>query len=96
MDNVGDMQPKRLDLSVPLVGDSISAGLSKYQTEQKRYFRTHRTLNCGSQTQKVLSRVEELSVLPSTEYIVVHCSTNNLDYDEPKATANAITTKCFY
>ena len=35
-------------------------------------------------------RAEDLSVPPSVKYVLVHCSTNNLDQDEPKIIVDGI------
>ena len=79
--------------SVLLIGDSIAAGLTRYQTVWKKYFKPYKALNCGiagDRTQHVLWRAEDLSVPPSGKYVVVHCGTNNLDHDETKIIVNDI------
>ena len=38
-----------------------------------------------------MCRAEDLSVPPPVTYVVAHCGTINLDHNEPKSLANAIT-----
>ena len=45
--NKFDILAKRLHPSVLLIGDSIVAGLSRYQTLWKNYFKPYKSLNCG-------------------------------------------------
>lgn len=80
--------------SVVITGDFIVAGLRRYPTVWQKYFRPYKTLNkteFGDRTQHSLWRFRGLFVLLSVKYVVVHCGPNNLDNDEPKAIANAIT-----
>lgn len=80
--------------SVAITGDFIVAGLRRYPTVWQKYFRQYKTLNkteFGDRTQHSLWRFRRLSVLLSVKYVVVHCGPKNLDNDEPKAIANAIT-----
>ena len=82
-----DIRRKRLYPSVLLIGDSIVASLSRYQTVWKKYFKLYKALNCGisgDRTQHVLWRAEGLSVPPSLKYVVIHCGTNNLNHNEPR------------
>ena len=54
-----DILAKRLHPSVLLIGDSIVAGLSRYQTVYKKYFKPYKALNRGipgERTQHVLWR----------------------------------------
>ena len=84
---------KRLHVSVLLIGDSIVAGLSRYQTVWKKHFKPYKPLNCdipGDRIQHVLWRADDLSAPPSVKYVVVHCGTNNLDHDEPKIIVEGI------
>ena len=72
-----------------LIGDSNVAGLSRYQAVWKKYyFKTYKALNCGifrDRTQNFLWRAEDLPLPLSVKYLVVHCGTNNLDHNKPKA-----------
>ena len=61
--------------SVLLRGDSIVAGLSRYQTLWKKCFKPYKALNRGmpgDRTQHVLWRTEDLFVHPSVKYVAVH------------------------
>ena len=91
--NSHDIPAKRLHSSVRLIGDSIVAGLGRYQTVWKKYFKPYKGLNCGNpgdRTQHTLWRAEDLSVPPSVKCVVVHCGTSNLDQDEPKILVDGI------
>ena len=70
-----DILAKRLHPSMPLIGDSVVAGRSRYHMKWKKYFKPYKALNCGipgDRTQHVLWRAENLSVPPSVKYVVVH------------------------
>ena len=76
-----------------LIEDSIVAGLSRYQTVCKKYFKTDEALNCGiagDRMQYVLWKVKDLSFNPSVKDIVVHCGMINLNHNKPKATVDVI------
>ena len=82
------MQPTTL-----LIGDSIVVGLTRYQYIWKKYFKFPKTVNCGipgDETQHVLWRAKNLFIPPSVKFIVVHCGTNNLDYNNPIDIAKGI------
>ena len=44
----------------------------------------------GDKTQHVLWRAENLPILSSVKFVVIHCETNNLDYDDPNIIAKGI------
>ena len=91
--NKHDILAKILRSLVLLIGNSIVASLSRYQTVWKKYFEPYKALNCGisgDRTWNFLRSVEALSVSPSVEYVLVHCGTHNLDLDEPKTFVNGI------
>ena len=76
-----------------LIGDSIVAGLTRYQNVWKKYFKFPKTVNCGipgDKTQHVLWRAKNLFILPSVKFIVIHCGTKNLDYNDPIDIAKGI------
>ena len=82
------MQPTTL-----LIGDSIVVGLTRYQNICKKYFQFPKTVNCvipGDKTQHVLWRAKNLFIPPSVKFIVIHCETNNLDYNDPIDIAKGI------
>ena len=70
----------------------IVAGLSWYQNIWKTYFKSLKTVNCGIPGDKthVLWRAKNLFIPPSVKFIVVHCGTDNLDYNDPIDIAKAI------
>ena len=75
------MQPTTL-----LVGDSIVVERTWYQIIWKKYFKSPKTVNCGiagDKTQHVLWRAKNVFIPPSVKFIVVHCGTNNLEYNDP-------------
>ena len=59
--------------------------LSRYQNIWKKYFKSPKTVNCGmpgDKTQHVPWRAKNLFIHRSVKFIVVHCETNNLDYND--------------
>ena len=77
---------KRMQPTTLFIGDSIVAGLTRYQNIWKKYFKSPKTVNCGipgDKTQHVFWRATNLFIPPSAKSIVVHCGTNNLDYNNP-------------
>ena len=76
----------KLQRSTLLIGDPIVAGLSCYKNVWQKYFKSPKTVNCsipGDKTQHVLWRAENLPIRSSIIFIVIHCGTNNLDFDDP-------------
>ena len=58
----------------------------RYSDVWDRSFRSLNTLNFGiggDRTQHVQWRIENLILLYTAKYIVVHCGTNNIDVDSP-------------
>ena len=83
----------RMKPSFLLIADSIIYGLSHYKNVWNKYFSFSKTVNCGisgDKTQHVLWRVENLVIPSSVKFIIVHCGTNNLDYDDPNCIAKGI------
>ena len=83
----------RMKPSFLLIGDSIIYGLSRYKNVWNKYFGFSKTVNCGisvDKTQHVLWRAENLVIPSSVKFIIVHCGTNNLDYDDPNCIAKGI------
>ena len=76
---------KRMQPTILLIGDSIIAGLTRYQNVWKKYFKFPKTVNCGipgGKTQHVLWRAKNLFIPPSVKFIVIHCG-SNLDCNYP-------------
>ena len=64
-----------------LIGDSIVAGLSRYQNVWDKFLKPLKALNCGiggDRIEYVLWRALNLPVFSSLKNIVVLCGTNNL------------------
>ena len=58
---------KRMQPTALLIGDSIVAGLTRYQNIWKKYFKFPKTVNCGipgDKTQHVLWRAKTLFIPP--------------------------------
>ena len=57
-----------------IIGDSISAGLNRYESVCTKYLETLKTLNCGiggDKVQNVLWRVQDLPVISSLKNVVI-------------------------
>ena len=70
-----------------LIGDSIVAGLSRYQNVWNKFLNPLKALNCGiggDRTEHALWRALNLPVFSRLKDIVVLCGTNNLPLDSPK------------
>ena len=83
----------RMKPSFLLIGDSIIYGLSRYKNVWNKYLGFSKTVNCGifgDKTQHVLRRAQNLVIPSSVKFIIVHCGTNNLDYDDPNCNAKGI------
>ena len=76
-----------------LTGDSIVAGLSRYQNVWDKFLKPLKALNCGvggDRIQHVLWRALNLPVSLNLKNVVVLCGTNNLRLDSPKDIADGI------
>ena len=84
---------KRMQPTTLLIGDSIVVGLTRHQNIWKKYFQFPKIVNCGipgDKTQHILWRPKNSFIPPSVKFIVIHCGTNNLDYNDPIDIAKAI------
>ena len=84
---------KRMRPTTLCIGDSIVVGFTWNQNIWKKYLKSPKTVNCGihgGKTQHVLWRAKNLFIPPSVKFIVVHCGTNNLDYNNPIDIAKGI------
>ena len=75
-----------------LIGDSIVAGLSRYQNIWDEFLKPRKALNCGlggNGIQHVLWRALNLPVFSNLKKVVL-CGTNNLLPDLPKNIADGI------
>ena len=80
--------------SVVHIGDSLVAGLSRYQSVWKAYFAPFNAL-CfglgGDYTQNVLWRAQKLALPETAQFAVIHCGTNNVSCkDAPVDIANGV------
>ena len=76
-----------------LTGDSIVAGLNRYQNARDKFLKSLKTLSCGvggDRIQHVLWCALKLTVSSNLKNIVVLCGTNNLQLDSSKDVADGI------
>ena len=76
-----------------LIGDSIIAGLARYQNVWKKYFVSLNAMNLGirgDRVENVLWRAISLPLPSSIQNIVVQCGTNNISTDSPRDIADCI------
>ena len=76
-----------------IIGDSIVAGLSRYQNVRDKFLKPLKALNCGiggDRIQHVLWRALNLPASQNLKNVVVLCGTNNLLLDSPKDIADGI------
>jgi len=67
--------------SILLIGDSLIAGLSRYDFVWQKYFFRRNTLNCGmggDRTLNVLWRSQFMALPTGLKSIVIHCGTNDV------------------
>ena len=76
-----------------IIGDSIAAGLNRYQSVWTKYLEPLKTLNCGiggDRVQNVLWRAQNPFVISSLKNVVILCGTNNLFQDSPEDIADGV------
>ena len=76
-----------------LLGDSIIAGLARYQNVWKKYFVSLNAMNLGIRgdcVENVLWQAISLPLPSSVRNIVVQCGTNNISTDSPRDIADCI------
>ena len=76
-----------------IIGDSIVAGLSRYQNVRDKFLKPLKALNCGiggDRIQHVLWRALNLPASPDLKNVVVLCGTNDLLLGSPKDIADGI------
>ena len=76
-----------------LLGDSIIAGLARYQNLWKKYFVSLNAINLGirgDRVENVLWRAISLPLPSSVRNIVVQCGTNNISTDSLCVIADSI------
>ena len=67
-----------------LIGDSMTAGLSRYSNNWNRYFKPLNAINCGiggNRVQNILRRCQHLPSSPRLQNAVIMCGTNNIQHN---------------
>ena len=79
-----------------LIGDSIVSGLTRYESVWTNFFENSINLGIGGDgTQHVLWRLRNTRISPYVKFVVVHCGTNNLDFNTPLDISNALKQEGF-
>ena len=79
--------------NIILCGDSIVSGLSRYPDIWNKYIRPCNAMNMGiggDKTQHALWRAENFMIPKTVSCVVIHCGTNNIDYNVPHDIANGV------
>ena len=77
--------------STIIIGDSIAAGLARFSDVWHNFFRNALSLCIGAdRTEHVIWRVDNLSFPASIKYVIIHCGTNNIKFNNPTDIANGI------
>ena len=83
-----------LSLSTPstiVIGDSIAAGPAHFSDVWHNFFCNTLDLGIGGdRTEHEIWRVDNLSFLASIKYVIIHCGTNNIKFNNPTDIANGI------
>ena len=85
----------RWQAKVALIGDSLVANLSRYPGVWDHHLKPLNAINCGiggGRTQHVLWRVDHMYLPASVSVVVIHCGSNNLDFNvyQPNDIANSL------
>ena len=75
-----------------LIGDSIVSGMSRYRSTWNKYFENN-AINQGiggDMTQHVSWRLRNTRLSKNIKFVVVHCGTNNIDFNKPDDIAGAL------
>ena len=68
-----------------IIGDSITTGLKRYRHIWDNYFKD--AINLGSscdRDENVLWRAQDISLQQTTLFVIIHCSTNDVDQSKPE------------
>ena len=77
--------------STIVIGDSIAAGLARFSDVWHNFFRNALNLGIGGdRTEHVIWRVYNLSFPASLKYVIIHCGTNNVKFNNATDIANGI------
>lgn len=85
----------RRQAEVALIGDSLVANLSQYPVVWDHHVKPLNVVNCGiggDCTQHALWRVDRMYLPASVSVVVIHCWTNNLEFNvyQPIDIANSV------
>ena len=76
-----------------LIGDSMIANFSKFNSIFDKHFSKFHPLNfCigGDNTQNVQWRINNMSLPPSLQYTFIHCGTNNIWHNDPEIISDGL------
>lgn len=75
--------------SMTKIGNSIAAGLRKYQDAWRKHFSKTFNLGIGGyRVQHVLWRAGNIDLPNSTHIAILQCSSNNIDHKKPRTIAH--------
>ena len=81
--------------STIVLGDSVAAGPARFSDVWHNFFRNALNLGIGGdRTEHIIWRVDNLSFPASIKYVIIHCGTNNIKFNNPTDIANGIL--CIY
>ena len=75
--------------STIVIGDSIAAGLARFSDFWHNFSRNSLGIG-GDRTVHVIWRVDNLSFPASIKYVIIHCGTNDIKFNNPTDIANGI------
>lgn len=76
---------------IVFVSFSVAAGFRRYTCVWRNYFEDAINLGIGGDCVKnVLWRAQDTSLLDAASFVVIHCSTNNINQNQPKDIAGRI------
>ena len=77
--------------STIVIGDLIAAGLARFSDVWHNFFHNAHNLGIGGdRTEHIIWRVDNLPFPASTKYVIIHCGTNNIKFNDPTDIANSI------
>lgn len=77
--------------TIIFVSISVAAGFRRYTCVWRNYFEDAINLGIGGDcVENVLWRVQDTSLLDATSFVLIHCSTNNINQNQPKDIAGRI------
>ena len=77
--------------STIVTGDSTAAGLASFGDVWHNFFHNAFHLGiAGDRTEHIILRVDDLSFQASMKYVIIHCGTNIIKFNNPIDIANGI------